>query len=1080
MPGYHRFPALRGDTLVFTCEDDLWTVPAAGGVARRLTSGRGESTHPHLSPDGAWLAFTGREEGEAEVTLMPAAGGEPRRLTYLGAASRVVGWTPDGREVLFSSDARSPFYQPGELFAVRTSDGEVRRLGLGPADDLAFGPDGERVLGRNRRDPAFWKRYRGGTAGELWADLKGKGEFKRLVRTGGNLAWPLWVDGRVFFVSDHEGTGNLYSVLPSGRGLKRHTAHTDFYARNPSTDGTRIAYQHGASLRLLDPAAGTDVEVAIELASPRPQRARRFVSAARHVEDWELHPQGQSLAFVFRGKLATMSNWDGPALQHGERDSARYRLPRWLNDGKRVVVVSDAGGEEALEVHTVSPAGAEAPKRLAGLDIGRAMTLAVDPKGDRALVTNHRNELLCVDLAAGTSAKVDRSAFGSIRGAAWSPDGRWAAYGFHTSANLSVIRLWDSKERKTYDATKPVLRDAMPAWDPGGKYLYFLSHRDFDPVYDGLQFDLNFPRGSRPYLITLKKDLPSPFVPAPKPPKKGTDEAKADAKDKKDETKDKDKKEEVKEVVIDLDGLAERLVAFPLPEGRYLRVMGVSGKVLFTTLPISGSLDRSFYPAAPSAKATLKSYDLEGRETKTVCERVSDFELSRDNTTLGIQAGLSVRVTAASETVDTAKDSEGYNRKSGLVDLGRAKASLDPACEWRQMYADAWRLQRDLFWNPALKGLDWMAVYKRYEPLLDRVASRSEFTDLLWEMQGELGTSHAYAIGGDYRASPRYDQGHLGAESVWDAAKKGWRLTRVLSGDCWDRDADSPLRAPGVNVKVGDVLKAVDGLPLDAETPPGSALVHKAGAEVQLTVASEAAEPRAVTVKTLRDERPARYREWVEGNRRKVHAATKGKVGYIHVPDMGPTGYAEFHRAYLAEVERDGLIVDVRNNGGGHVSALLLEKLARRRIGYGASRWGGVESYPQDAPAGPMVALTDEWAGSDGDIFSHAFKRLGLGPLVGKRTWGGVIGIHPRFPLADGGVTTQPEYAFWFDDVGWGVENYGTDPDIEVDFRPQDHAAGRDPQLDRGLVEIKKRVASFKAKKPELKWPKGAGPRLGA
>lgn len=1076
MPGYYRYPALRGETLVFTCEDDLWTVPASGGVARRLTSGQGESTHPQLSPDGRWLAFTGREEGEAEVTLMPAAGGEPRRLTYLGGATRVVGWTPDGSEVLFSSNAKTPHSQPGELFAVRVSDGAVRRLGLGPADDLAFGPDGERVLGRNRRDPAFWKRYRGGTAGELWVDLKGKGDFKRLVRTGGNMAWPLWAGGRVYFVSDHEGTGNLYSVLPSGGGLKRHTAHADFYVRNPSTDGARIAYQHGAALRLFDCASGADAEVPVETASPRPQRARRFTSAARRLEDWELHPKGQSLAVVFRGKLATLGNFEGPALQHGERDAARYRLPRWLGDGKRVVVVSDAGGEEALEVHTVEPAGASAPKRFGNLDIGRATALGVNPKSDKVLVENHRNELLCVDLAAGTLTKVDASPFAPVRGAAWSPDGRWAAYGLHVSANVSILRLWDSKEGKVHDATRPVLRDGMPAWDPEGKYLYFLSHRDFDPVYDGLQFDLNFPRGSRPHLVVLRKDLPSPFLPQPKPPKKDkADEAKAD--------KDKDdakKKDEAKEVVIDLDGIAERVLAFPLPEGRYLQVAGVKGKVLFTTLPISGSLDRQFYPgAAPSAKAALKSYDLESRETKTVLERVSGFDLSRDGSTLGIQAGLSLRAVPSGETVDTGKDSEGFGRKSGLVDLSRAKASLDPASEWRQMYADAWRLQRDLFWNPALKKLDWLGVFRRYEPLLERVASRSEFTDLLWEMQGELGTSHAYAIGGDYRPAPRYDQGHLGAEFEWDAGKKAWRVARIFSGDCWDRDADSPLKAPGVNVKAGDLLKAVDGRPLDASFTPGHALVHKAGAEVQLTVVSDGGAPRAVTVKTLRDEQPARYREWVEANRRRVHQATKGRVGYIHVPDMGPTGYAEFHRAYLAEVERDGLIVDVRNNGGGHVSALLLEKLARKRIGYGASRWGAVESYPQDAPAGPMVALTDEWAGSDGDIFSHAFKRLKLGPLIGKRTWGGVIGIYPRFPLADGGVTTQPEFAFWFDDVGWGVENYGTDPDIEVDFRPQDHAAGKDPQLERGLAEVKKLVAAHKPKRPDLKAPKGPGPRLG-
>ncbi len=345
-------------------------------------------------------------------------------------------------------------------------------------------------------------------------------------------------------------------------------------------------------------------------------------------------------------------------------------------------------------------------------------------------------------------------------------------------------------------------------------------------------------------------------------------------------------------------------------------------------------------------------------------------------------------------------------------------------------------------------------------------------------MQGELGTSHAYAFGGDYRHEPRFDLGLLGAELDWDAKKRAWRVARVLAGDCWDRAADSPLRAPGVGVAAGDVLKAVDGRALGEDFSPGQALVHKAGVEVLLTVATGDAEARTVTVRTLRDERPARYREWVEDNRRRVHEATKGRSGYIHIPNMGPTGYAEFHRAFLSEVERDGLVIDVRNNGGGHVSSLILEKLARKRIGYGASRFFGLEPYPQDSPAGPMVALADEWAGSDGDIFSHAFQRLKLGPLVGKRTWGGVIGISPRFPLADGGVTTQPEYAFWFDDAGWGIENRGAVPDIEVDFRPQDHAAGKDPQLARAIAEVAKRVKAFKPKRPALKLPKEPGPTL--
>ncbi|MDE2490359.1 MAG: PDZ domain-containing protein, partial [Elusimicrobia bacterium] len=436
-----------------------------------------------------------------------------------------------------------------------------------------------------------------------------------------------------------------------------------------------------------------------------------------------------------------------------------------------------------------------------------------------------------------------------------------------------------------------------------------------------------------------------------------------------------------------------------------------------------------------------------------------------------------LRVVPAGEPVDRAKDAEGFGRKSGLVDLSRSRASLDPAAEWRQMCADAWRLQRDLFWNPGLKSPDWRAVYRRYEPLLERVATRAEFTDLLWEMQGELGTSHAYAIGGDHRPEPHYAQGHLGAEFAWDAGRGGWRVARVLRGDAWDRSTDSPLRAPGVGVAEGDVLLAVDGRRLSESFPPAQALVHKAGAEVLLTVAAGSGS-RDVAVRTLGGEQAARYREWVENNRRVVREATGGRCGYVHVPNMGPVGYAEFHRAYLSEVEKDALIVDVRHNGGGHVSALILEKLARRRIGWGASRYSGVEPYPAESPAGPLVALTDEHAGSDGDIFSHAFQRLGLGPLIGKRTWGGVIGIHPRFPLADGGITTQPEFAFWFDDVGWGIENRGAVPDIEVEFRPQDHAAGRDPQMERALREIRKKLKAFKPKKPVLNPPRESAPSL--
>jgi tricorn protease len=385
------------------------------------------------------------------------------------------------------------------------------------------------------------------------------------------------------------------------------------------------------------------------------------------------------------------------------------------------------------------------------------------------------------------------------------------------------------------------------------------------------------------------------------------------------------------------------------------------------------------------------------------------------------------------------------------------------------MFREAWRLQRDQFWTPDMSKVDWGAVHDRYLPLVDRVGSRAEFSDLMWEMQGELGTSHCYELGGDYRPEPAYQTGYLGADFEYDEQNGGWRVTKIIQGDSWGEKANSPLNRPGVNLREGDRLIAINGQPLDRDFPPTAVLVNLVGSEVTLTVAGEGEQtPRVVTVKTLSNEMPARYREWVEDNRRYVHEATNGRVGYVHIPDMGARGYAEFHRSYLAEVDRVGLIVDLRFNDGGHVSSLLLEKLARRRIGYDKKRWGEPEPYPLESVMGPIVALTNELAGSDGDIFSHGFKLMKLGPLVGKRTWGGVIGIWPRQALVDGTFTTQPEYSFWFEDVGWGVENYGTDPDIEIDNTPQDYARGIDAQLDRSIQEALRLLEENPPKMPDF------------
>jgi tricorn protease len=1026
---------------VFVAEDDLWAVGVIGGEAHRLTANPGTETYPRFSPDGTQIAFVGRDEGRLDVFVMPSVGGGSRRLTFFGSNTLVLGWNTDGGQVLVGSDHRQPFEGWAHLWSVPVDGSAPSPLVWGPARAISFERSGPGVvIGRNSVDPARWKRYRGGRAGSVWIDRHGTGGFAELIRLPSNLADPMWVGRRIYFLSDHEGVGNLYSVTPTGGGLTRHTHHRDFYARFASSDGRRVVYHCGADLWVYDPRTANTARLDVTLPSSRPQRARRFHAPGKLLESFNLHPQGHSLALTARGGAFTMPLWEGGPVRHGPISSARQRLVGWLPDGERIVGVSDESGEESLVIRNASGPGPRRgrAKTIEG-NFGRVRSLDAAPGGtDRVVLTNHRHEVILVDLARGTSSLIYRSPFSWIVGTDWSPVGKWLAFGAAVSRTTTNLFLYDSSGGELHQVGRPDFDDWSPSFDPEGRYLAFLSARTYDPVPDGHFHDYGFPRSSSPMLVNLRAADLSAFSVAqreprppgpPQPPPPGTEP-------------------EQVVVSVDLENIDQRIEAFPVSPGIYHRVELARGKAYFLSQPVVGLL--SVKEGDPPT-ARLESWDFSSDKLEPVAEAVGGFGISRDGKVLALRSNGRLRVVPVGWK-DEKKPDDKPGRENGLIDLDRLRIEVNPGAEWRQMFSEAWRLQRDHYWFEDMGGVDWLEIHDRYLPLVDRVASRAEFSDLLWEMQGELGTSHAYELGGDYRATPVWTQGQLGVDLAWE--RGAWRVTRVPRGDSWNPAAASPAAAPGVGLKKGDRIVAIDGREVSERVSPHSLLVERAARPVNLTVASGRKAPRRVVITPLSDEFPLRYRDWVETNRDRVAELSGGRAGYIHIPDMGPPGFAEFHRYWKSSVDLPGLMIDVRFNRGGNVSMLLMEKLLRRRIGYRVTRWRQPYAFPTDAPAGPMVCLTNENSGSDGDIFSHTFKLLHLGPLIGTRTWGGVVGIWPQQSLVDGTITTQPEFATWFTDVGYAVENYGTDPDIEVVNRPQDYTAGADPQLETGVAEL--------------------------
>jgi tricorn protease len=737
-----------------------------------------------------------------------------------------------------------------------------------------------------------------------------------------------------------------------------------------------------------------------------------------------------------RGNVFTMGHWEGPTRQLGPRDASRQRLVRWLADGRQLIATTDRAGDDGIELLSAQTGKVTAVEA----DVGRVVDIAIDPSGRRVAMSNHRQQVLVLELESMSVSVIDQSAAGPICGLDWSPRGRWLAWSRPEGPGMATARilLLDTDDEAIHPVTDGRQFDWCPSFSPDGELLVFLARRDFDPVYDAAYFDANFPRSSRPWVALLRDDLAHPFRSLP------SDVAKPQ------KAKGKPPQDPIK---IDVDGLANRIVPMPVKESCYQRVVALpGGHVLMSRKGPGGSLDRRWWNTGPpKADHGLLMWDHAKREVVVVDDHVTSFGVDVRRKRAWITAGWKLRVLPAAPEKGRREElrkrrASAPSRTSGWIDLTRVRCRIDPPQEWRQIFDESWRLMRDHFWRADMGGVDWADIGQRYRALLPGVRTRSELTDLLWCLQGELGVGHAYVMGGDIRRAPNWSAGRLAADTSWTG--DGHRVDHICRGDPGHRKRNSPLSEPGANVKVGDVIVAVDGQPMSEDRPLAASFEHRGDQLVPLTVRASDGKERTIVIRLLRDDNQARYRDHVRRMRERVHQATNGRCGYLHIPDMGPGGYAEFHRDFLVESSREGLVVDVRYNRGGHVSQLLLEKLSRRPLGYTISRHNAPVPYPRYAIGGPMICLTNAYSGSDGDIFSHHWKQLQLGPLVGTRTWGGVIGIWPRHRLVDNGLTTQPEFSNWMGDVGFGVENYGTDPDHLIEIKPQDWAKGLDPQLD--------------------------------
>lgn len=1091
--GFFMRPAICGDRLVFVSDGDLWSARLPSDLsgpieATRLTSGTGTETAPVLSPDGSMVSFAADYDGTPEVYVMPVTGGPPRRLTFHPSMERPLAFTPDARRVLYRSNRADPLGR-NELWTVPVEGGPAEPLGIGEGSLASFDPASGRMAFTPRsNENSAWKRYRGGTAPDIWIASPDRRDFTRLTQTPENELFPMWVRGRVWFLSDTDRVMNLWSVTAEGGDRTQHTTFgageldAAWASAEPTRDGTRIVFTRGADVCLFDTKDGSLRTLDLRLVGDRFADRARSRPPMQGATAFSLAPDAGSLVIESRGEFVLVPTGAdlGPAparaVQVPGSSGHRERGAAWV--GERVACVLDDGeGQRLVSIDPSDPAAS--PRELLRSEVWLFKPVA-SPDGSWVAVGDKTGLLRAVRVSDGKVVEVARSDAGTIVDARFSPDSAWLAWTHPLPTGLGQIRFRNLESGETAVVGEGMTNDHSPRWDPAGTYLYFLSARHIDPVTDEL--DLNFANigVTLPCVLPLRAATPPPFAAeateagmdlrawadgkqgaADGPAGAGTPEAGKEDEDAAQEDTD-GPSAQAPVVAIDLADLTRRVVVLPVKPGQFDGFEAVHGGVLLGRREPKGVAEVP-WPTPPLGVPTtrLERFEAVGGKVAPLVGDLLVASWAMDARAHSVAAWDGARMRLVPVRADAVAgsapaDGEAGGKPGRELDLSGISVQVDPRAEWLQIFEESWRLQKDFFWRSDMGGVDWDAVRRRYRPLVDRVGTREELNELLGWMGSELGNSHVYVSGGEtFRKPEPVSVGVLGAEA--EVRNGAWVITRVFPDRRAEGGPESPLAAPFRGVKPGTVIRSVNGRAVDPTKDLGAALVGCGGRPVVIEVADapSATETRRIECTLPAEDSRLRYLDWVESNRRAVAERSGGRLGYMHLADMGTDGITSFMRAFYPQVDREGWVVDVRSNGGGYVSAVIVERLARKPWGYTVPRDGAVTTNPQNSPRGPIAVLIDQDAGSDGDIFPEAMRTVGAGTLVGTRTWGGVIGISMDKFFVDGGMATQPGYGYWTPGRGYAIENEGVKPDIEVELTPADRVAGRDPQLDRAIDVVK-------------------------